>query len=292
MPMTPSWLGYAWLAIRPKTLTMAIAPLIAAAALAWSETGELHWGLMIAIAAAALLVQIGTNLHNDAADFERGGDTPARIGPERAASQGWFSARQLKSAAFACFTLCWIPTGYLVWVGGWPILLAGILSVLAGYGYTAGPRPISTTPLGELTVILFFGLVTTVGFHYVLSGGFGAAAFWLGGALGLLAAAVLLVNNYRDMEQDRAAGRFTLPHLLGRTRARWAYAAMVLTPFLLPLMGPPETALVLALIPVAVYLIRRLFREPVGPNLNSLLAATAKLQLLFSITVSFGYVMA
>ncbi|MCP4374854.1 MAG: 1,4-dihydroxy-2-naphthoate octaprenyltransferase [bacterium] len=289
--MFPAWLGYAWLAIRPKTLTMALAPLLAATALAWSETGEVKPVLILMTAVAALLVQIGTNLHNDAADFERGTDTEDRVGPRRAAAEGWFSARQLKITALSCFALCWIPVAYLIWVGGWPILVAGILSMLAGYGYTAGPCPISTTPLGELTVFLFFGLVATVSFHYVQTLHIAATALGLGAALGLHAAAVLLVNNYRDLEVDRASGRFTLVHFLGRARVRWLYAGMVLMPFLLPLWMPGHTAMVLLLLPPALFLTRRLFVEPVGSNLNSLLAATAGLQFLFCILASIALVL-
>jgi 1,4-dihydroxy-2-naphthoate octaprenyltransferase len=277
-----------WLVIRPKTLTMALTPLLAASALAFGNGVELRVGVILAIAVAALLVQIGTNLYNDARDFEKGTDRASRIGPRRAASEGWFTASQLKHAAFFCFLLCWIPTAYLIWIGGWPIFFAALLSVLAGYAYSGGPFPISATPLGEVTAFIFFGLVTTGGFYYLHTGQIAADALWMGAALGLFSAATLLVNNYRDLESDRASGRATLAIRIGRPRARLLYVGLLLLPFPLLLLLPGYMLVALLSLPMALHLIRRIYRETVGPNLNSLLASTAKLQVIFCLLACAG----
>ena len=283
-------LKQAWLAIRPKTLTLALAPLLVATALAWSETAHLQWALIVAIAISALCLQIGTNLYNDAVDFERGTDTANRIGFARAGAEGWFSANQLKKSALFFFIFFWLPASYLIWVGGWLTVLAGVLSIMAGYGYTGGSRPIAYTPLGELTVFVFFGVIATVGFYYLQTLHFSVSAFCLGSALGFFASAVLLVNNYRDVDTDKQANRVTLAIYLGRPRSRWLYAGLLLVPFLSPFLLPTLTVLVWLSLPWAVFLIRRIFIEPIGANLNDLLSSTAKLQSVYGLLMSAGLI--
>ncbi|SEH05552.1 1,4-dihydroxy-2-naphthoate octaprenyltransferase [Candidatus Venteria ishoeyi] len=288
--MIPAWLNYAWLMIRPKTLTLAITPLLVATSIAWSDTGQLKGGVILALALAALLIQIATNIHNDAADFERGTDSAARIGPARAAVQGWFSAHQIKNAARFCFAAFWLPMTYLVWIGGWLFIPMALFTVFVAYSYTGGPRPISNTPFGEVTVFSFFGLIATGSFYYLQTSQLSVDIVWSGAALGFFAAAVLLVNNYRDLETDQDSGRLTLVYYLGRKYSRWLYSALLLLPFSVPALLPVETVIIMLLLPMALYLIRRLFIEPVGPNLNSLLASTGKLQLLYGLLMGIAYI--
>jgi len=277
-----------WLAIRPKTLSLSATPVLLGLCLAWSETGRLRWEVAAATLLAALAIQIGTNLYNDAADHERGTDGPDRLGPPRATAQGWFSATRVKHGAALAFAVAFVLGIHLVTVGGWPILLLGLTSITAGYAYTGGPRPIAYSGSGELFVFLFFGLFAVTGSHYLQTAHWSPAALAGGAALGALAAAVLLVNNYRDLDSDRRAGRLTLCHRLGRAGARRLYATLLLAPFLLPLARPAELWPALLALPGAILLIRRLYRVETGPGLNRLLAHTAQLQLAFGLLLGIG----
>ena len=283
---------HAWfLAARPKTLGIAVVPVVVGSALAWAEDGTLNGAAAWAALAAALLIQIGTNLYNDAADFERGADTLERIGPARATAQGWFTAGQVKRAAWASFTLAFMIGIYLAWIGGWPIVVIGLLSLGAGYAYTGGPRPIAYSALGELFVFLFFGLIGVLGSYYLQRGALSWNALSIACAVGLLAAAVLLVNNYRDLETDERAHKLTLTHYLGRPGSRLAYGLMLLLPFTLPLWleGTPQaTWMILIALPIALVLWRRFSTEPTGPVFNEILAQTAQLQLLFGALLVAG----
>jgi 1,4-dihydroxy-2-naphthoate octaprenyltransferase len=279
------------LAARPKTLTISLSSIIAGTALAWADYRVLDWPTAIATLAAALLIQIGTNLYNDAIDFERGTDTPARLGPERATAQGWFSAAEVKRAAHTCFGLASLIGIYLTWVGGWPIVAIGLLSLVAGYAYTAGPRPIAYSAQGELFVFLFFGLAAVLGSYYLQTRSISAGALFTACAIGALAAAVLLVNNYRDLDTDEKADKLTLVHSLGRRGSRVLYRLLLLLPFGLPLLlqGPsPGAWLVLAALPYALWLQFRFGRETSGPAFNQTLAATARLQLFYSLLLALG----
>jgi 1,4-dihydroxy-2-naphthoate octaprenyltransferase len=277
------------LAIRPKTLGISVAPVLAGSSLAWGETGVLLWPVALAALAAALLIQIGTNLHNDAADFERGTDTPARLGPERATAQGWFTAAEVKRAAHLCFGLAFLIGIYLAQVGGWPIVAIGLLSLAAGYAYTGGPRPIAYSAAGELFVFLFFGLAAVLGSYYLQTQRFSLAAFLAACAVGSLAAAVLLVNNYRDLDTDERTRKLTLTHYLGRNRSKVLYGLLLLAPFLLPLaLGEAGPWLVVLLLPGVAILLRQFISQPPGPRFNRILANTAKLELAYGVLLSIG----
>jgi 1,4-dihydroxy-2-naphthoate octaprenyltransferase len=280
-----------WLAARPKTLSIALTPVMVGVSLAWAETGQFHGWIATATLATALLIQIGTNLHNDAKDFERGADSPARIGPARASAQGWFSPARVKRAAALSFAAAFSIGLYLSWLTGWEIFAVGILALAAGWAYTGGPRPIAYGPGGELFVLVFFGVVAVAGSYYLQTLDVSATALLTGAAVGLPAAAVLLVNNYRDLEQDQLAGRRTLVQRLGRGRARPVYVALVCAPFALPLAlthlgyGPWLT---FAASPAALFLARRFLREPPGPGLNRVLGRTAQLQLAYGLLLTAG----
>lgn len=269
-----------WTAIRPRTLSIAATPVLVGTALALAEGASANGWAMLAALCSALLIQVGTNLHNDAADFECGTDRADRIGPLRVTAAGWASPVEVRRAAAISFTLALLLGVYLVDIGGWPILLAGMASLLAGWSYSGGRYPISRTPLGEVFVLVFFGLVAVAGSHWLQTGAGSAHAWLVGIVVGTPAAAVLLVNNYRDLEQDSRAGRRTLAVLLGRARARRVYFALMMMPFPvmlgLALYGQPGAALGLLALPFCVLLCRRLVITVPGPELNLLLAATAR----------------
>jgi 1,4-dihydroxy-2-naphthoate octaprenyltransferase len=279
------------LAVRPKTLGISVVPVLVGSALAWAELGRLLWLPALTALAAAMLIQIGTNLYNDAADFERGADTPDRLGPERATAQGWFSARQVKRAALLSFSGAFALGIYLAWVGGWPIVIIGLLSLLAGYAYTGGPRPIAYSAGGELFVFIFFGLLAVSGSYYLQTGSLSLETLFCATAIGLLAAAVLLVNNYRDLETDERAAKLTLVHYLGRERARQLYVLLLILPFALPVVFNHRfdgSWLVALCLPFALWLLHRFTREPPGRVFNAILADTAKLQLAYGGLLSLG----
>ena len=288
LPITRVW----WTAIRSRTLSLAISPVLVGTALAWSDGVTLHWPALLAAMACALLIQIGTNLHNDVVDFERGNDRPDRIGPLRVTAAGWLSPRTMHRATTWTFGLAALLGLYLVTLGGWPILLVGVASLLAGWAYSGGPRPVSHTPLGEVFVLVFFGWVAVAGSYWLQTLQFSLDAVLCGTVLGLPAAAVLLVNNYRDLEDDVRTGRQTLVALLGRPAAQVAYAVMMLLPFamelLLALRGHWGALLALLVLPYSVRLTQQLKQGTSGVALNALLAATARTSLFLGLLLSLG----
>jgi 1,4-dihydroxy-2-naphthoate octaprenyltransferase len=282
-----------WLAARPWSFTISLAPVLAGSALALLDGHGLHLDLAATALLGCFLIHAGTNLQNDVGDFRRGADGAGRLGPPRATTEGWLSAAQVQTAATLCFAAAFIPGSYLVLQGGWPIVAIGLASVAAGAVYTAGPRPVAYSGLGEAFVIVFFGLVAVGGMYYLHSGTLSAGALLAGAALGLLAAAVLVVNNLRDIESDRRIGKYTLAVRRGRTFSVHEYAVLMLLPFALavalaaqersiPLLAP------LLLLPWVIRLARQVRREPAGTWLNSALAATAKLGLAFALLLSLG----
>jgi 1,4-dihydroxy-2-naphthoate octaprenyltransferase len=280
-------------AARPRTLPLATTPVVAGIALAVVETGRIDLAAAAATLLAATAIQVGTNLHNDAADFERGTDTEDRVGPLRATAQGWFTARQVKRAAHLAFLTALLLGVYLCLRGGWPILALGATSLAAGYAYTSGPRPIAYGPFGELFVLLFFGVAAVAGSHYLQTLTFSPSAVFLGLALGLPAAAVLLLNNYRDLETDRRAGRRTLCHYLGRRHSRMLYAALLLAPFpILLLLDLPGSAWpVFVALPFSVWLIARIAGGAQRTELNPLLGSTAIFQSALTLLLVIGFVL-
>jgi 1,4-dihydroxy-2-naphthoate octaprenyltransferase len=281
-----------WTAIRPRTLSLAVSPVLVGTALAWAEGNALHWPALLAAMACALLIQIGTNLHNDVVDFERGNDRPDRVGPLRVTAAGWVSPRAMHRVTAWTFGLAALLGLYLVWLGGWLILLAGVASLLAGWAYSGGPRPVSHTPLGEVFVLVFFGWVAVMGSYWLQSGQLSLEAWLCGTVLGLPAAAVLLVNNYRDLEDDLRSGRQTLVARVGRPGAQTLYTAMMLMPFatvlVLATRGHLGALLALLVLPYAILLTRRLRHNPSGLSLNALLAATARISLVLGLLLSLG----
>jgi 1,4-dihydroxy-2-naphthoate polyprenyltransferase len=287
-----SWI----MAARPRTLTISVTPVMVGAALAWAVERRVHWLAVLAALVGSVFIQLGTNIHNDAADFERGGDGPDRIGPRRVTASGLLNAGAVHRGAILCFAIAALLGVYLVFVGGWPILLLGILSIAAGWGYTGGPLPIAYTPLGELACVIFFGLGGVVGTYYLSTGQSTVPAIVAGLAIGSLVAAVLLVNNHRDVVSDARVGRRTLPIVVGPTLTVAIFAGLMLLPFaLLPLIGRSlphgEVWPALIALPLALAMIYRFAREPLGAVFNRILVQTAQVQFAFSLLLSIGLFM-
>ena len=292
VPLPGSALAW-WLALRPWSFTISLAPVLAGTSLAGLDGYPLQLGLVLAALVGSILIHAGTNLQNDVGDFRRGADLLGRIGPRRATTEGWLSARQVQGAAAFCFGFAVIPGFYLAAAGGWPIVAVGIASIAAGAAYTAGPRPIAYTGWGEFFVLVFFGLVAVCGMYYLHSGALTFTALLAGAAVGALASAVLVVNNLRDIESDRRIGKNTLAVQRGRRFTTWEYAALMHVPFVLAVLLAIEERQIwllapLILLPSTTALFLQIKRNPAGAWLNGALAATAKLGLAFAILLSLG----
>ena len=283
----------AWfLACRPKTLSVSLSPVLVGTAVAWHDSGTLLWLPLLAAALGAAFIQIGTNLFNDVGDFLRGTDTPGRLGPKRATAEGWLTPGKVKAGAWLSFALAFLCGIYLVWHGGWPIVAIGLASLAAGWAYTGGPKPIAYGPLGEVFVFIFFGLVAVGGSYYLQTLALMPLALIAAALVGIHAAAVITVNNYRDLDGDAKSGKNTLAVRLGRPATRHIYALEMLAPYaLLPLLGSLGWLATLPLLslPLALKLILRFHREAPGPVFNNILAATAGLQLTFALLLSLAF---
>ncbi len=281
------------MASRPRTLSLSITPVAVGTALAWALDRQIHWPAVLAALIASMFIQLGTNLHNDAVDSERGGDGPDRIGPPRMTAMGLLDGRSVKHGACTCFAAAALMGLYLIAVGGWPIFVLGILSIAAGFAYTGGPWPIAYTPLGEVFVIAFFGLGAVGGTYWLCAGYLGVPVLASGLALGLMTGAVLLVNNFRDRAADARVGRRTLAIMAGPRGTAWIYAAMMLLPF--ALLEPIDRALpdrhvwlALLALPLTLLLLYRFVREPPGRGFNRIMVWTVQIQVLFSLLLAAG----
>jgi 1,4-dihydroxy-2-naphthoate octaprenyltransferase len=241
----------------------------------------------------ALALQIGCNTANDYFDWKSGADGPDRLGPTRVTSAGLATPRQVVAATVLAFAVATAVGVYLAWVGGWPIIAIGLASILAAIAYTGGPYPLGYNGLGELTAFIFFGPVAVAGTYYVQAGNVAPLAWWLSLPVGAWVAAILVVNNLRDIPTDTRAGKRTFAVRFGATATRALYAALVLlgfaAPFALFFAGYPVAALVpLLALPLALSPLRAVFAEPDGPRLNAALAATAKLLLVGGLLLAGG----
>jgi 1,4-dihydroxy-2-naphthoate polyprenyltransferase len=285
-----------WLmAARPRTLPAAVAPVLVGTALAATE-GTFKALTFVAAMLGAVFIQVGTNLSNDYSDARRGADTEDRLGPVRVTAGGLVPPRQVLVATYVAFGAAVLAGAYLIATAGWELLLVGAASILAGVLYTGGPRPYGYEGLGEVFVFLFFGLVAVTGSYFAQVERLTWEAFVLAVPVGLLAAAILVVNNVRDLETDRRAGKRTLAVRLGRRRVRVLYAVMVYAAFAcapLPwLFGSKELSgwltLPLAALPLAVPVVRTVRTRSDGPSLNGALGRTGMLQLAFCGLLSAG----
>ena len=291
----PGTLGRWVLAARPKTLPAAVSPVLVGCAVAWAEGG---FSPLVAVAAlaVALLLQIGANLANDVADFHRGADTVHRVGPTRVTQSGMLSPRQVTAATGLVLAAAAIPGLYLVWQGGPAIALLGLAAIAAAVTYTAGPKPFGYLGLGELFAFLFFGPVAVVGTTYVMTGTVTPLAIAASIPIGSLIAAILVVNNLRDIATDRAAGKRTLAVRVGLEATRREYEALVLIAYVVPVivwLSAIWSAWVLlswVTAPIAMMLVRQL-KVGSGRTLNPVLAGTARLCLWYAIAFSIGVIL-
>jgi 1,4-dihydroxy-2-naphthoate octaprenyltransferase len=285
-----------WLmAARPRTLPAAIAPVLVGTAAAVQWAGELpRWGAFLAAMAGSIFIQIGTNLANDYSDAKRGADSADRLGPVRVTSAGLVTPQRVLRATWIAFAVAIACGAYLATVAGPVILLIGAVSITAGVLYTGGPRPYGYAGLGEVFVFLFFGLVAVNGSYYVQVERLDVLPLGLSIAVGSLATAILVVNNVRDLETDRRAGKMTLAVRIGRQRAVSLYRLLILGSFLmLPISLAAGEASALPLIgllaaPMAIGPTRTLATRHDGPALNGVLAATGTVLAVFSLLVSAG----
>jgi 1,4-dihydroxy-2-naphthoate octaprenyltransferase len=281
------------MAARLRTLPAALAPVLVGTSLALGA-GHFHPLAFVAALFGALFIQVGTNLSNDYSDARRGADTEDRLGPVRVTAGGLVPPSQVLLATYVSFGLAVACGAYLVAVAGPELLAVGAASILAGVLYTGGPRPYGYEGLGEAFVFLFFGVVAVAGSYFVQVQELPWEAFVCAVPVGLLASAILVVNNVRDLETDRRAGKRTLAVRLGRERTRTLYTAMLVAAFLtapLPwLLGSMRAWLLLPWLALA--LARRLVRvvrtRTDGPALNGALGGTGVLQLLFCLLFSAG----
>jgi 1,4-dihydroxy-2-naphthoate polyprenyltransferase len=283
-----SSIGKAWmLAIRPRTLPAAATGVVMGSALAWND-GFFRLDAALACLLTALLLQIGSNLANDVFDFERGTDTPERLGPVRVTQAGLLTPSQVKYGMGVVFGLAALFGSYLAWLGGWPIIVIGIAAILSAIAYTGGPFPLGYYGLGDLFVFIFFGLASVAGTYYVQAGFVSAAAWWMTIPPGLIITAILVVNNLRDLQNDRKAGKHTLAVLLGERTTKTQYLICMITAYLvLPPAAwmdviPWSSLLAWFSLPLAVRATHLVFTES-GRPLNAALAGTGQTALLFSI---------
>jgi 1,4-dihydroxy-2-naphthoate octaprenyltransferase len=281
------------MAARPKTLPLGVAPVLVGTALA----GYLHIFHPLRFVAALLgsvFIQVGANLSNDYSDAHRGADTEDRLGPVRVTAGGLVPPRQVLIATYVTFGLAVLCGAYLIAVAGWQLLLIGVASIVAGVLYTGGPRPYGYEGLGEVFVFLFFGIAAVAGSYFAQVRDFSWESLVLSAPIGLIAAAVLVVNNTRDIDTDRRANKRTLAVRIGRERSRKMYATMVLLAYPIALVpwvfGPLRAWLLLPFLtlPLAAGVIRIVAAHSDGPSLNRALAKTGQLQLCFCVLLSAG----
>jgi 1,4-dihydroxy-2-naphthoate octaprenyltransferase len=278
-------------AARPRTLPAAIAPVLVGTALAGSEDVFKPLRFVCALI-GSIFIQIGTNLANDYSDARRGADTEDRLGPVRVTAGGLVPPRRVLIWTYVAFGIAVLAGVYLIAVAGWELLAVGVASIVAGVLYTGGPKPYGYEGLGEVFVFLFFGVVAVAGSYFVQTEDLTRTAFDLSVPVGLLSAAILVVNNVRDIDTDRRAGKRTLAVRVGRDKARrlfalmiaFAYVALIGTVFelsawvLLPLLT----------IPLAVPLVRTVGTRTDGASLNRALADTGRLLGVFSLLLAVG----
>jgi 1,4-dihydroxy-2-naphthoate octaprenyltransferase len=281
------------MAARIRTLPAAIAPVLVGTALAgWQHI--FHPLRFVAALIGAIFIQVGTNLSNDYSDARRGADAEDRLGPVRVTAGGLVPPRQVLIATYVSFGVAVLAGAYLVVVAGWQLLLVGAASILAGVLYTGGPKPYGYEGLGELFVFLFFGIVAVAGSYFVQVKHLDWKAFALAVPVGLLASAILVVNNFRDIDSDRRAGKRTLAVRMGRDKTRAMFAVIVYLAFLLApvtwVFGPmkPWVLLPWLTLPLAAQIVREVRNRTDGPSLNQALAHTGMLQLAFCTLLSAG----
>lgn len=290
---TLSTKAYYWfLAARPKTLTQSLVPIFLGTWLA-KGSHEIHWLIALFTALAALFIQIGTNLINDALDFKKGADTAERLGPRRAVQQGWLPMRQVLFGGFLCFTLAALCAVPLIIQGGLPILAMAIICIAFSYLYTGGPYPLAYYGLGDPFVLLFYGIAAVSFTTYLQTGVFSLTAFLAGTQIGLLSTVLIAINNLRDSEGDRQANKWTLAARFGHSFGRWEVTCLISAAYLLGLFWLvdgrwPATLCPLATLPQGIRLLSNLWRHDPSSAYNTFLADAALLHLSFGVLLAIG----
>jgi 1,4-dihydroxy-2-naphthoate octaprenyltransferase len=280
--------------VRPRTLLVAISPVLVGTALGFAQAGAIDVVAASLVLGAAVLVQVATNLQNDVGyTVRRGESSGTRTGLPRATANGWLSVREVR-VAIVLIGIVALGLGLaLAAYRGWPVLVIGAASLTAALAYMGGPRPIAYTPFGELTVFVFFGLVAVTGTQWVLTGSFGLLTLLASMAIGGLAAAALAVNNHRDREHDRLVGRRTFAVVFGALGSRRLYRTLLLGPFLIVAVmaacaEAPMLLLPLLLMPIAFRLLRDFERCAPGIAFNQILFQTFRLEIWFAVLLSAG----
>ena len=283
----------AWvLAIRPRTLPAAAAGVVMGAALAWHD-GYFRFDAVLVCLFTALLLQIGSNLANDVFDFERGTDTAERLGPTRVTQAGILTPNQVKVGMAVVFGLSAVLGLYLAWLGGWVIIIMGIAAIVSAIAYTGGPFPIGYYGLGDIFVFIFFGLASVAGTYYIQAGTGTPAVWWMTIPPGLIITAILVVNNLRDLENDRKAGKHTMAVRLGERGTKIQYIACIAIAYLVLIpvawfgLIPWWTLLTWFSLPIA-YQATRVVLTQKGRPLNVALAKTGQTALAFSLLFWVG----
>ena len=285
-----------WMAFRPKTLMAAIAPVMIGTAMAYGD-GIQHFPSALLCLLGALTIQIGTNLANDYFDFIKGADTKDRIGPTRVTQAGLVKPETVRLSFIIAFTLSALICVLLVMRAGWPIALIGIVSIISGIFYTAGPKPLGYIGLGDIFVLIFFGPVAVAGTYYVQSYEMNMAVILAGISPGLISTAILVVNNLRDRDSDSQTGKRTLVVRFGQSFAHTEYLTALITASLMPVLiyGFMEDHLPILASSITMFFaipsIKTVLTQSDGDSLNKALAYTGKLLLIYSIMFSIGWIL-
>ncbi len=282
------------MAARPKTLTAAIAPILVGTALSKAAFYMPCWDLALFALLSSIFIQIGTNLINDSVDFKKGTDTEERIGPKRVTQSGLLSPRTVMLGGLACFAISALLAVPLLLQGGWVIVAIGVLSLLCGYAYTGGPFPLAYVGLGDLFVLLFFGLAAVGGVYYLNTSTFDLNPIVAGVQIGLLATVMIAINNLRDAEGDIKTGKKTLAVRFGKAFSRAEITLLCLAPFAMGYywfqIGLIYAAVApLLVLPLALRVIYKIQTTEPSPAYNGYLGMSALLHLLFGILLSAGF---
>lgn len=280
-------------AARPQTLAAAFVPVFAGASLAWSD-GYFRWDTSLTALFCAFAIQVGTNFANDYFDFIKGSDTPDRIGFERATASGRISPSAMMKATVTTMLTAFIAGLYLVYTAGWIMLFIGLLSLLFGILYTGGPYPLGYNGLGDLFVFIFFGIVAVTGTYYVNALQWSVTSFWVSLPVGALCVNILVVNNLRDIHQDRIAGKKTLGVLFGEQALKTEYLLMILIAFVIPILlyhffsFSIWIMLPFLSLPLARILVRQVWYYEDKRDLNNTLERTAQFMVLYGLLFASG----
>jgi len=283
------------IASRPRTLLAAVVPVMAGSALAVHK-GRFYFTYSFVALLCSLLIQIGTNFTNDLYDFIKGADTEQRKGPLRVLASGLVSIKEMKAAVFIVFAAAFLLGMYLVYAGGTLIFVIGVLSIIAGLAYTAGPYPLAYNGLGDIFVFLFFGVVGTMGTYYIHTQEITLLAFIISIPVGALITDILVVNNFRDIEEDKTSNKYTLAVKIGKSFTRYQFILLLGLSFIVPLIlfvfynFNFWILLPWVTLPLAGNLIKMLYTLE-GIQLNKTLELTAKFSALFGLLFSFGIIL-